>query len=80
MKPIDGYFVIKPDDLDWRPSNLMKIPNADFLERWIELSELDEANALGDRVPPCMGMTASVSFANASRVSAPFASRNPVMG
>ena len=33
MKPIDGYFVIKPDDLDWRPSNLMKIPNADFLER-----------------------------------------------
>lgn len=33
MKPIDGYFVIKPDDLAWRPSNLMKIPNADFLER-----------------------------------------------
>ena len=33
MKPIDGYFVIKPADLDWRPSNLMKIPNADFLER-----------------------------------------------
>jgi len=33
MKPIDGYFVIKPDDLDWGPSNLMKIPNADFLER-----------------------------------------------
>lgn len=33
MKPIDGHFVIKPDDLHWRPSNLMKIPNADFLER-----------------------------------------------
>ncbi len=33
MKAIDGYFVIKPDDLLWRPSNLMKIPNADFLER-----------------------------------------------
>ena len=33
MKPIDGYFLIKPDDLSWRPSNLMKIPNADFLER-----------------------------------------------
>jgi len=33
MKPIDGYFLIKPDDLHWRPSNLMKIPNADFLER-----------------------------------------------
>ena len=25
--------VIKPDDLHWRPSNLMKIPNADYLER-----------------------------------------------
>jgi mannose-6-phosphate isomerase-like protein (cupin superfamily) len=33
MKPIDGYFVIKPEDLGWRPSNLMRIPNADFLER-----------------------------------------------
>ncbi|MGB8340447.1 MAG: cupin domain-containing protein [Chthoniobacterales bacterium] len=33
MKAIDGYFLIKPEDLFWRPSNLMKIPNADFLER-----------------------------------------------
>lgn len=33
MKPVDGYFLIKPDDLYWRPSNLMKIPNADYLER-----------------------------------------------
>jgi len=33
MKPIHGYHLIKPDDLSWRPSNLMKIPNADFLER-----------------------------------------------
>jgi mannose-6-phosphate isomerase-like protein (cupin superfamily) len=33
MKPVEGYFLIKPDDLSWRPSNLMKIPNADFLER-----------------------------------------------
>lgn len=33
MKTIDGYFLIKPDELQWRPSNLMKIPNADFLER-----------------------------------------------
>lgn len=33
MKPIQGYHVIKPDDLHWRPSNLMRIPNADFLER-----------------------------------------------
>ena len=30
---IDGYFLIKPEDLHWRLSNLMKIPNADFLER-----------------------------------------------
>jgi len=28
-----GYHLITPDDLHWRPSNLMKIPNADFLER-----------------------------------------------
>ena len=33
MKPIDGFFLIKPEDLSWRPSNMMKIPNADFLER-----------------------------------------------
>jgi mannose-6-phosphate isomerase-like protein (cupin superfamily) len=33
MNPITGYFLIKPEDLFWRPSNLMKIPNADFLER-----------------------------------------------
>jgi mannose-6-phosphate isomerase-like protein (cupin superfamily) len=33
MKPIDGYCLIQPQDLLWRPSNLMKIPNADFLER-----------------------------------------------
>jgi mannose-6-phosphate isomerase-like protein (cupin superfamily) len=33
MKPITGYTLIKPDDLHWRPSNLMKIPNADYLER-----------------------------------------------
>src|SRR4030095_10089300 len=33
MKLIQGYHVIKPDDLHWRPSNLMQIPNADFLER-----------------------------------------------
>lgn len=28
-----GYHLITPEDLAWRPSNLMKIPNADFLER-----------------------------------------------
>jgi quercetin dioxygenase-like cupin family protein len=33
MKPVSGYFVIQPEDLSWRPSNMMKIPNADFLER-----------------------------------------------
>ena len=33
MKAIDGYFLIKPDDLAWRPSDMMQIPNADFLER-----------------------------------------------
>jgi mannose-6-phosphate isomerase-like protein (cupin superfamily) len=33
MKTFQGYCLITPDDLNWRPSNLMKIPNADFLER-----------------------------------------------
>src|SRR5205814_7736162 len=33
MNAIEGYFLITPEDLHWRPSNLMKIPNADFLER-----------------------------------------------
>jgi mannose-6-phosphate isomerase-like protein (cupin superfamily) len=33
MKAIDSYHLIKPDDLHWRPSNIMQIPNADFLER-----------------------------------------------
>jgi mannose-6-phosphate isomerase-like protein (cupin superfamily) len=33
MNPIQGYHVIKPDDLHWRLSNMMKIPNADYLER-----------------------------------------------
>src|SRR5947207_7030961 len=33
MKAIDGYFLIKPEDLHWRLSEMMKIPNADFLER-----------------------------------------------
>ena len=33
MKPIDGYHLIRPEDLTWRLSNLMKIPNADYLER-----------------------------------------------
>jgi len=30
MNPIQGYHLIKPEDLHWRPSNLMQIPNADF--------------------------------------------------
>src|SRR2546423_11079673 len=33
MKTIQGYHVIRPEDLSWRPSNLMKIPNTDYLER-----------------------------------------------
>jgi mannose-6-phosphate isomerase-like protein (cupin superfamily) len=33
MKAINGYFLIKPDDLTWRLSNMMKVSNADFLER-----------------------------------------------
>ena len=33
MKPIQGYHIMTPGDLHWRRSNLMQIPNADFLER-----------------------------------------------
>ncbi len=33
MKPIQGYHLIRPEDLQWRTSMMMKIPNADFLER-----------------------------------------------
>lgn len=33
MKASNGYFLIKPDDLNWKLSNMMQIPNADFLER-----------------------------------------------
>ena len=33
MKAIDGYRLITPGELAWRPSNKMRIPNADYLER-----------------------------------------------
>ena len=33
MKAVQGYHLITLEDLHWRPSNLMRIPNADYLER-----------------------------------------------
>lgn len=33
MPAFQGYQLIRPDDLAWRPSNLMRIANADYLER-----------------------------------------------
>jgi mannose-6-phosphate isomerase-like protein (cupin superfamily) len=33
MTPIDGYFLIKPEDMTWQPAKPMQIPYADFLER-----------------------------------------------
>src|SRR5437763_15623107 len=33
MKAVQGDHLSKTESLSWRPSNLMKIPNADFLER-----------------------------------------------
>ncbi len=33
MKPIQGYHLIKPENLSWQTARIMKIPNADFLER-----------------------------------------------
>ena len=48
MKAIEGYVLITPDDLHWRPSNLMKIPNADFLER----TDSESLGARLWRLPP----------------------------
>ncbi len=33
MKAIEGYYLIKLEDLSWKPANPMQIPHADFLER-----------------------------------------------
>jgi mannose-6-phosphate isomerase-like protein (cupin superfamily) len=33
MKTFQGFYLIKPENLHWRPANLMRIPNADYLER-----------------------------------------------
>jgi mannose-6-phosphate isomerase-like protein (cupin superfamily) len=33
MNPFKGYQMVTPSDLHWRLSNLMKVPNADYLER-----------------------------------------------
>ena len=33
MNASEPYHLIKPEDLHWRPSNLMQMPNADYLER-----------------------------------------------
>src|SRR5262245_8561942 len=48
MKTIHGYYLIKPEDLAWRPSNLMKISNADYLER----TESENLGARLWRLPP----------------------------
>jgi len=33
MKAFQGYQLIKPENLSWQTSRMMKIPNVDFLER-----------------------------------------------
>jgi mannose-6-phosphate isomerase-like protein (cupin superfamily) len=33
MKAFEGHCLIQPEELSWRLSNLMQIPNADLLER-----------------------------------------------
>lgn len=33
MKALEGFRIVTPGELAWRPSNLMGIPNADYLER-----------------------------------------------
>jgi hypothetical protein len=58
MKAIQGYHLIKPEDLHWRPSNLMKIPNADYLER--TGSEIS-ARGCGDYRPKARTRCTSIS-------------------
>src|SRR5689334_8998252 len=48
MKPVEGSFLIRPEDLHWRLSNMMKIPNADFLER----TQSENLGARLWRMPP----------------------------
>lgn len=48
MNPIQGYHLIEPEDLSWRPSNLMKILNAGYLER----TESENLGARLWRLPP----------------------------
>lgn len=48
MNAIEGYYLIEPGDLFWRPSNLMRIPNADFLER----TKSENLSARLWRLPP----------------------------
>ena len=50
---MDSHTVIQPEALEWRPSNMMKIPNADFLER--TGSEMLGARLW--RLPPKSAMT-----------------------
>jgi len=33
MNAIEGYHLIRPDELTWKPANPMRIPYADYLER-----------------------------------------------
>jgi mannose-6-phosphate isomerase-like protein (cupin superfamily) len=32
MKPVDGYFFVRPEDHSWKLANPMKVPYADLLE------------------------------------------------
>jgi hypothetical protein len=51
MKAIQGYHLIKPENFLWRPSNLMRIPNADYLER----TGSENLGAWLRRLPPRSG-------------------------
>lgn len=48
MKTVQDFYLIKPEDLRWRPSNLMQIPNADYLER----TDSENMGARLWRLPP----------------------------
>ncbi len=58
MKAIQGYHVIKPEDLHWRPSNLMKIPTRII---WSGPAAKISARGCGDCRPKARTRCTSIS-------------------
>jgi hypothetical protein len=52
MNPVNGHFLIKPEEHDWKVADPMKIPFADVLERWTQLSSVQSFSAFSAISPP----------------------------